>query len=70
MTDKVHIEICLGPECRNHGGPVLIAELQQQNIASERGHCRSLCHYAPIVHMDNHCIPEASFSVVISKINR
>ncbi len=47
-SEKVDIEVCLGPECRGHGGPELLSGLKQLGIDAERGHCRGLCIYMPV----------------------
>lgn len=66
---KTDIEICLGPECREHGGVELSALLQQCGITTERGHCRGLCIYAPVVHLNNRCIPDATREKVVAGIS-
>jgi NADH:ubiquinone oxidoreductase subunit E len=67
-SDQVDIEICLGPECRGHGGSELLSGLKQQGIEAKRGHCRGLCIYMPVAHVDSRCIPEASVEAVTSEI--
>jgi len=52
---KPPITICHGPGCRDYGRPELLARLKQPGADAER-----LCLYAPVVHMHNHRIPEAS----------
>jgi NADH:ubiquinone oxidoreductase subunit E len=68
-TDTAHIDVCLGPECRGHGGPELLSGLKHLGIDAERGHCRGLCIYMPVAHIDNHCIPEASVEAITSEID-
>ncbi|HXH64462.1 MAG TPA: (2Fe-2S) ferredoxin domain-containing protein [Mariprofundaceae bacterium] len=54
------MEVCHGPECRECGGPELLAELTGLGIAAEPGHCQGLCHYAPMALIGNRPIPEAT----------
>ncbi|MCF7820865.1 MAG: (2Fe-2S) ferredoxin domain-containing protein [Mariprofundaceae bacterium] len=67
-TETTHIEVCLGPECREHGGPELLSGLRQRGIDAERGHCRGLCIYAPVAHSNDRCIPEASIKTIASEM--
>ncbi|MDT8376692.1 MAG: hypothetical protein RQ867_08160 [Mariprofundaceae bacterium] len=66
--DSTHIEVCLGPECREHGGQELLSGLRQKGVDAERGHCRGLCIYMPVAHVNACCIPEATCEAIMSEI--
>ncbi|HXH72573.1 MAG TPA: (2Fe-2S) ferredoxin domain-containing protein [Mariprofundaceae bacterium] len=57
MTD---IEVCTGPECGACGGPELLLQLQRLGIAAVAGHCRGLCHEAPVAEVNGELLAEAS----------
>lgn len=65
-TKESAVEICHGPECREFNAAGLLSELQTQEYRVERGHCRGLCLYAPVAHIGNHCIPEASVERIVA----
>ena len=64
------IRVCQGPECRDCGGPELRKLLLQRGIQAEKEHCQGLCAYAPIAHIDQRCISEATIKKIMSIIQR
>jgi len=62
------ISVCQGPECREWGGPELLRQLHQQGFPALAGHCQGLCHFAPIVHLNKHCIAEATMEKMAARL--
>ena len=54
------IEVCHGPVCRDSGGATLAREFTNEGINVVAGNCRGLCTNAPVVHLDNSTIFEAT----------
>jgi len=54
------ISICQGPECRKCGGPELLEQTLKMGLQALNGHCHGLCHFAPIVYVNQRCIAEAT----------
>jgi len=61
------IEVCHGPECREFGAVELQNELITKGYRLERDHCRGLCIYAPVAHIGDRCIPEATLERIIAE---
>jgi len=62
------INVCQGPECREWGGPELLNQLHQQGFPALACHCQGLCHFAPIVHLNKHCIAEATMAKIEARL--
>jgi len=67
-NDDDCIRVCHGPECRECGGPELLAALLEQGVNAEREHCQGLCAYAPVVHRGKRCIGDATVEKIIDAI--
>lgn len=67
---KCVIEVCQGPECREFGASQLQGELAEKGYPVERDHCRGLCLYAPVVHIGELCIAEATLERVTAACGR
>jgi len=57
---SVLISVCHGPECREYGGPELLKQLRKMGLHAVTEHCQGLCHFAPIAHVNQRCIAEAT----------
>jgi len=68
-TEQNVIKICQGPECREWGGPELLYQLKQQGFLTSTEHCQGLCHFAPIVHLNQLCIAEATMKKIVAGLN-
>jgi len=62
------INVCQGPECREWGGPELLHQLNRQGLPTSADHCQGLCHFAPIVHLNQHCIAEATIEKIVVRL--
>jgi len=60
-----YIRVCHGPECRECGGPELLKSLHQKGLQAEREHCQGLCAYAPVVHIGDGCIGDATIKKIM-----
>jgi len=63
------IEVCHGPQCSDCGSRELSKALQNLNIDSFAGDCRSQCPNAPLVLIDNKMIVNATAQMVQDRIN-
>jgi len=63
------ISVCQGPECREWGSPKLLHQLKQQGFLTSTEHCQGLCHFAPIVHLNQRCIAEATMKKIVAGLN-
>jgi len=63
------ISVCLGPECKEWGAPELLHQLRQQGFPVSTEHCQGLCHFAPIVPLNQHCIAEATMKKIVAGLN-
>jgi len=70
LSNSTRIEICQGPECRECGGPELLAELNMLGIAAQAGHCQGLCHEAPMARIDERAIADASADKIIMRLKQ
>ncbi len=61
------INVCQGPECRKLGGPELLHQLNQLGFTASENHCQGLCHFAPIVHLNQHCLAEATIEKIVAR---
>jgi len=67
---SVLISVCQGPECRECGGPELLNQLRDTGLHPVSQHCQGLCHFAPIVYVNQRCIAEATIEQVMNGIKR
>lgn len=68
-TEQNIINVCQGPECREWGGPELLYQLKQRGFLTSTEHCQGLCHFAPIVHLNQRCIAEATMQKIVAGLN-
>ncbi len=59
MPSSTTIEICQGPECGPSGGAELARRMAEEGFPVERGHCRGLCHEAPVAVVGSRVIASA-----------
>ncbi|WP_161595147.1 hypothetical protein [Mariprofundus erugo] len=45
-------------------------DLAELDIATAYGHCKGLCHYAPVVHIDSQCLAEATIPDLLARLGR
>jgi len=62
----VRISVCQGPECRECGGPELLNQIKKMGLYAVSQHCQGLCHFAPIVHINQRCIAEATIEQIMN----
>jgi NADH:ubiquinone oxidoreductase subunit E len=70
MDQQSEISICHGPECRKSGGPELFAQLRARGITAATEHCQGLCAYAPVAHIGNRCIGDATLGQITEQSER
>ncbi len=63
------VEVCQGPECGEYGGPQLLEALRAAGYPAMAGHCRGLCHYAPVASVDDRCLGDATPEKVLRQLD-
>jgi len=67
-SNETVIEVCHGPVCSDLGSSLLTREFAEKGVNVIAGNCRGLCPKAPLVHIDNSTIFEATSEKVQTRL--